>query len=201
MAGRTNKYNLKEFYNNITKSHPLRYAHQFVVEFDGASLNGLTGEFTAANPTDIVNNITYYIQSSSIPQVEVNSVKVSFYSAGFEVPGVVKYPDSWQVNILLGQDLYQYKRLESWREAISNYRLSGGGNKVIPNVRAKVGLLDSTMQNIVKTYIMEGVWIDNLSEVKFEYKEGDTTMQSCDATFTMQYWYEEESEGDPLSAQ
>ena len=200
MAGRTNRYNLMEFYNNITKRHPLRYAHQFTVEFQGASLGELTGAFGPASPNDVVDNITYYIQSSSIPAVDINSVKVNFYSAGFEVPGVVKYPDSWQVNILLGQDLYQYKRLQSWQEAMSNYRLSGGGTKVIPNVIAKVNLLDSTMRNVVKTYIMEGVWIDTLSEVRFEYKEGDTTMQTCDCTFTMQYWYEEDNEGDPLQA-
>lgn len=171
MAGRTNRYNLMEFYNNITKRHPLRYGHQFTVEFQGASLGELTGAFGPADPSDVVNNITYYVQSSTIPEVSINSVKVNFYSAGFEVPGVVKYPESWTVDILLGQDLYQYKRLQSWQEAMSNYRLSGGGTKVIPNVIAKVNLLDSTMRYVVKTYIMEGVWIDTLGDVKFEYKE------------------------------
>ena len=200
MAGRTNTYNLMEFYNNITKRHPLRYGHQFTIEFQGNSLGQFTGAFGPSNAGDVIDNITYYVQSSTIPQVEIPSVKVSFYSAGFEVPGVVKYPDQWSVKILLDQDLYQYKRLQSWQEAISNYRISGGGNKVIPNVIAKVNLLDSTMQHVIKTYIMEGVWIESLSDVKFEYNEGNTATQSCQCTFTMQYWYEEENEGDPLHA-
>ena len=196
MSDKTNHYNLMEFYNNITKTRPLRYGHQFTIEFIGGSLGGLTGYFNPPNE-EPVNNITYYVQSSKIPSVEINSAKVAYFSAGFEIPGTVKYPDQWTVEILLGQDLGQYKRLQSWQEAMSNYAYSAGGNKIIPNVQAKVNLLDSYMKNIVKTYMMEGVWIENLSELSFQYQEGSAEIMKCTCTFTMQYWYDLD-DGDPL---
>ena len=151
------------------------------------------------DPNDIVNNITYYVQSSKIPEVNINSAKVSYFAAGFEVPGVVKYPDQWTVEILLGQDMLQYRRLQSWQEALSNYRYSGGGYKVIPSVNARVNLLDSTMRNVVRSYVMEGVWIENLGNLEFQYQEGAAEPMKCTCTFAMQYWYELD-EGDPLKA-
>ena len=197
---RSNTYNLMEFYKNITQKHPLRYQHQFTVEFLGSSLGTiLTGDFNASDTSDIRNNITYWVQSSQIPQVTVSSVHVDFFAAGFEVPGVVKYPETWQTSILIDQDLTQYNRLRSWQEAMSSYTKSGGGYKTIPNVIAKVNLLDATMQYVVKSYIMEGVWIQDLSELSFEYKEGSSETMSCNCTFTMQYFYEVD-EKDPLGA-
>lgn len=194
-----NTYNLMEFYKNITQAHPLRYGHQFTVEFLGESLNGLTGDFTASHATDVVNNITYYVQSSKIPAVDISSAKVNYFAAGFEIPGVVKYPDSWDVEVLLDQDLTQYKRLQSWMEAMSSFEMSQGGSKTIPHVVAHVNLLDSTMQRVVKTYVMEGVWIQKLGDVEFKYEEGSSTIAKCTCTFTMQYWYDYD-EGDPLGA-
>lgn len=185
-----NTYNLAAFYESITKSHPLRYGHQFTVEFIG--LSELLGIDT--------KDLTYYIQSSKIPAVDVNSAKVNFYGAGFEVPGVIKYPDSWDVKILLDQDLTQYKMLQYWMETMSSYRYSQGGTKVIPNIIAKVNLLDNTMMYVSKTYVMEGVWIQKLGNVDFKYEEGASTVATCPCTFTMQYWYEQDTELDPLSA-
>ena len=197
---RTNTYNVMEYYKNITQKHPLRYQHQFTVEFLGSSLGTIeTGEFNASDTSDIRNNITYWVQSSEIPQVTVSSVKVDFFAAGFEIPGVVKYPDSWKTSILIDQNLTQYNRLRSWQEAMSSYTKSGGGYKTIPNVIAKVNLLDSTMQYVVKSYIMEGVWISELSDLQFEYKEGSSDIMTCNCTFTMQYFYET-NENDPLGA-
>lgn len=197
---RTNTYNVMEFYKNITQKHPLRYQHQFTVEFLGSSLGTIeTGDFNTSDTSDIRNNITYWVQSSEIPSVDVSSVHVDFYSAGFEVPGVIKYPDSWTCEILIDQDLTQYNRLRSWQEAMSSYTKSGGGYKTIPNVIAKVNLLDSTMQYVVKSYVMEGVWINDLSNLEFAYKEGSTDILKCTCTFTMQYFYEI-NEDDPLGA-
>ena len=35
---RQNDYNLKNFYNSIITKQPLRYGHQFIVEFNGKDL-------------------------------------------------------------------------------------------------------------------------------------------------------------------
>lgn len=93
-----------------------------------------------------------------------------------------------------------YRRLKMWHEEISSYRLDGGGKKIIPNVYANVNLLDNTMQNIVRRYIMEGVWISELGDVSFQYQEGASDVLKCTCKFTMQYFYEYEGELDPLQA-
>lgn len=93
----------------------------------------------------------------------------------------------------------KYFALKNWQENMSSYNLSTGGNKLVPNVQAKVVLLDSFMQPS-KTYIMEGVWINKLGEIQFAYEEGSSAIQECECTFIMQYWYEADTETDPLSA-
>jgi hypothetical protein len=65
-----NTYDLKGFYNNIISRHPLRYGHQFTVEFFGRDLGRLTGEFNGNGDGSIpLNMFTYYVQSASIPKV------------------------------------------------------------------------------------------------------------------------------------
>ena len=79
---RKNTYNLMDFYRNNTQQHPLRYGHQFTVEFLGRSLNGIeTGDFVGADPNSVIDNITYYVQSSSIPKVNIGNVNVPFFAA------------------------------------------------------------------------------------------------------------------------
>ena len=111
-------------------------------------------------------------------------------AAGFEVPGVVKYPEDWSVDIIIDQGLTQYNRLLSWQQAISDFKKSQGGSKTIPNVFAKVNLLDNTMRNITKSYIMEGVWIEELGALEFQYQEGNADIHKCSCKFAMQYWYD-----------
>ena len=195
-----NTYDLKGFYNNILTGHPLRYAHQFTLEFFGNDLGNWakTGQFIGnGDSTNPSTMFTYYAQSASIPKVDIGSAKVNYLAAGFEVPGVVKYPDSWTVEIIIDQGLTQYNRLLSWEQAMSDYSRSQGGSKTIPNIFAKVNLLDNTMRNITKSYIMEGVWIEDLGALDFAYQEGSTDISKCSCTFAMQYWYDYD-EGDPL---
>ena len=71
-------------------------------------------------------NFTYYVRSTSIPKISVGSAKVNYFAAGFEVPGIINYPDSWDVTFLLDENLTQYNLLKNWQEALSNYRFSGG---------------------------------------------------------------------------
>lgn len=46
------------------------------------------------NSDDILNP-KFWIKSASIPNVDITPAKVNFLANGFEVPGVVKYPDTW----------------------------------------------------------------------------------------------------------
>ena len=197
MSRKPNEYHIKEFYKNITQKYPLRLGHQFVVEFFGAGLNDMSTAGFGINTKDDLK-FTYYVQSTSIPQVDIGSAHVNYMAAGFEVPGVIKYPDNWSVEIIIDQGMTQYTRLRNWQEAISSYRLNSGGYKVIPNVSAHVNLLDSTMTKIVKTYVMEGAWIESLGDLQFKYNEGSSEIKKCSCNFAFQYWYELDGEGDPL---
>lgn len=188
-----NTYDLKGFYNNILSTHPLRYGHQFTLEFFGRDLGNYmkTGDFIGnGDGSDPLTMFTYFAQSASIPKLDIGSAKVNYLAAGFEVPGIVKYPDSWSVEIIIDQGLTQYNRLLSWEQAMSDYRRSQGGSKTIPNIFAKVNLLDNTMRKITKSYIMEGVWIEDLGALDFQYQEGSSDVAKCSCTFAMQYWYD-----------
>ena len=121
-------------------------------------------------------------------------------AAGFEIPGVIKYPDQWSTKIILDQNMTYYNILRKWQEYMSSYRKNSGGNKRIPDVNANVHLLDSTMSRYVKTYVMEGAWIESIGNIEFEYKEGSSDTQMCTCNFAFQYWYESD-EGDPLSSE
>jgi hypothetical protein len=69
---KANTYDLKGFYNNIISRHPLRYGHQFTVEFFGRDLGNFfkTGDFVGnGDGKDPTNMFTYYVQSTSIPKV------------------------------------------------------------------------------------------------------------------------------------
>lgn len=72
------------------------------------------------------DSITYFVQSSQIPDVEISEAKVNYLGAGFVVPGVVKYPETWKVKILLDNNMTYYKLLQKWQETISSFKNNQG---------------------------------------------------------------------------
>lgn len=203
-----NTYHIADFYKTIAQKHPLQYGHQFILQFiaplgqTGTILQG-DNAFGRKDHTN-VQCFTYWAQSAQIPQITITQANITFLANTFVVPSVIKYGESWDTKILMDQDLTQYKKLQSWQRLISDFSKSGGGKKVIPNVQAKVSLLDNTMQNIKNTFIMEGVWLTQLGNVQFQYKEGGDSIATCTAKFEYQYFYkaddlEAPTDSDPLS--
>lgn len=203
-----NTYHIADFYKTIGQQHPLQYGHQFILQFiaplgqTGSILQGdnAFGRKDSSN----VQCFTYWAQSATVPEQTITQGKVKFLANDFVVPGVVKFGDSWKVDILLDQDLTQYNKLQAWHRLISDFSKSGGGKKVIPNVQGKISLLDNTMQNVKSTFIMEGVWLNQLGQISFEYKQGGDAVATCAATFVYQYFYKADdlqapTDSDPLS--
>ena len=203
-----NTYHIADFYKTICQKNPLQYGHQFILQFiaplgqTGSILQGdnAFGRKDSSN----VQCFTYWAQSAQIPQQTITQGKVKFLANEFVVPGVVKFGQTWKTDILLDQDLTQYKKLQAWHKLISDFSKSGGGKKIIPNVQAKVSLLDNTMQNIKNTFIMQGVWLSQLGQVAMDYKEGGDSNAKCSATFIYQYFYKADdiqapTDSDPLS--
>lgn len=208
MAKVKNTYHIADMYHQILQKHPLQYKHQFIIEFiapvgqTGSIFDG--DEAFGRKDHTSIDSITYWGQSASIPEQTINSAKINFLANEFEVPGVVKFGDNWSIKLLLDQELTQYKKLEAWQNYISDFSKSGGGRKVIPNVQAKVSLLDASMQNITNSFILEGVWINKLGNIAFQYESGGAGIPDCTATFSYQYFYpaddlEQPTASDPLS--
>lgn len=203
-----NTYHIADYYKNLIQKHPMQYGHQFIIEFiapEGQTGTILQGDdaFGRKDHTNI-QCFTYWAQSAKIPKQTIVEATVKFLANDFMVPGVVKFDESWTTKILMDQDLTQYNKLQAWQRLISDFSKSGGGKKVIPNVQAKVSLLDNTMQHIKNTFIMEGVWLKKLGQIQMQYEAGGSNIVTCDAEFEYQYFYkaddiEAPTDSDPLS--
>lgn len=107
---------------------------------------------------------------------------------------------TWDVELLIDQELTQYKKLQAWLDLISDLSKSGGGRKIIPNCQAKLNLLDNTMQKVNKTFVFEGIYITKLGQIELKPSDGGAETAACTATFTYQYFYEATDLENPTSA-
>lgn len=194
-----NDFHLKSFYNNIMKDNALLYKYQFIVELFGDDIDA----YGLVDVKDPSRNLTYYVKSANIPGYSLETGKTTFLGTEFRVPGVLKYDHNWKVKILLEQNLFAYKALQTWRRAISRLEIDGGGIKTIPNVYARVSVLSADHQYCVNSYILEGLWIKSLSQITLRYAtNGGEDVVSCDVDFRYQYSYPDPnfSKEDPLDA-
>lgn len=70
------------------------------------------------------------------------------------------------------------------------------GVKLIPDIKARVWILDSTMRQTIDYFTIEGIFVSKLGDISFQYTEGASEIKEVAATFNMQYFYR--SEADPL---
>jgi len=191
-----NDIHLKEFYRNVLAKSPLFYGHQFVVTFTGD-----IPEMIKAKPND-TKSITYYVKSAKVPKIDIKENKVAFLSQQFVVPGGITYGDSWDVQVLMTNDIIHYDSLYEWQEWYANLKNDGGSSdghvKAIPNTIAHVKLLDSTLQSEIKEFNLVGIYPTKIPDLKMKYENASNGVDfSC--TFTYQYMYRTD-EGDPLEA-
>lgn len=186
-----NPIDLRKFYRNIMQKSPLYFGHQFIVTFSGDLPPGLQGsgnDFTS---------ITYFVKSTSVPEVQIEEGKVQFLSQEFVFPKQVAFGSEWNCKVMLDQNMLHYHTLYDWQNSFSRLDLSGGGSHIIPNVQAHVGLLDSTLQNVIHRFTLEGVFPSNIPDLSMQY-ENAANVVDFDCKFTYQYLYDEEL-GNPLA--
>lgn len=197
MADPKNNLHLSEFYRTVLTKSPLFYTHQFVVTFSG-------GDLPDAIKSDPSNNksITYYVKAAKIPNIDIKEQNVNFLSQKFVVPGNVMYPDSWDVEVLLTNDMLHYKSLYDWQNWFANLANDGGAEdgrkKAIPNTIAHVKLLNSTMKDEIHEFNLVGVFPTKIPALDMAY-ENAANLVSFSCTFCFQYMFRTE-EGDPLEA-
>jgi hypothetical protein len=72
---------------------------------------------------------------------------------------------------------------------------SGGGKKSIPNYKAYIDLLDSSLQNVTKTIVLVGVFPTDLGDLTLS--QSDAEVMTFELELAFQYVYDE-ANGDPV---
>lgn len=191
--GKNVDVDLKNFYTNVLKKNPLLYGHQFIITFDGADLP----EAFKSDPGNMMS-LTYYVKSAKVPKIEIKDATVNFLSQDFVVPGGVQYGATWDVTLMMTNSLKHYVALRDWQKEFAALENNGGGQKTIPNVTAHVHIIDSTMQNDLHDFVLEGVFPSKVPDLSMKY-ENNANIPEVAVTFTYQYMYRAD-EGDPLIA-
>jgi hypothetical protein len=154
-------------------------------------------------PDELNSNgdFSFYVKSTTIPKVEIDQTEVSFLSQKFVIPKQVKYGDSWKCKLLVDGKLTMYNALYEWQESLANLKNNGGGYKVIPDVYAKVKLLNAEFDtnNPKNTFTLVGVFPSDIPKINLEYKNAADIIE-VDCTLTYQYMYHDEVESNPLDA-
>lgn len=193
------KFNLKNFYNILTSEKSILYTYQFVAEFDG-----LDSSWGITDSADAENNISYYIQSASIPGVSLTNYKTPFLGTEFRTPGVKQFGHNWNCNVLLVQNFKIYDGFRKWQDYMTSLKLDGGGDRRIPNVKVRLSILDPTSQYKEKGFVLEGVWVKSVGDISLKYEQGGgSPMNSFPIELRYQYVYKDDGfdgSGDPLKA-
>ena len=198
-----NLINLRNFYNNIIKNNPLLAEHQFVVTFDGSDLPQFFKENGNAGVQEIP--ISYYIKAADIPEVSIGESTINFMAQDFVVPKGITYGGgTWDVKLMTTNTLNHWIALRNWQRIYADLERNGGGNRSVPNIQAHVHVLDSSMQNIIHDFVLEGIFPTKVPDIPMKY-EANANIPELSITFTYQYWYYNNDgitpfENDPLKA-
>ena len=169
-------YGLNNFYTDL-QAKSLRLAYQFQI-----TMPGLT-------------NLQFYAGSTQLPSNKVSSNEVKFFGIPLSLPGVVVPGGELPLSVRCDKDMVIHKQLLDLQNSYSDVKKSGGGNKKIPAVKARLDLLDETLQSIVDTIICEGAWLSDVPGSTL--KHDGTEIVTFDCKLQFQYWYYEKL-GDPL---
>jgi len=187
--GNKSGFNLKNFYNILTKEKSILYTYQFVAEF-----HGLQDSWGISDSRDAANNISYYIQSADIPGVTLTTVKTAYLGTEFRTPGVKTFGHNWNCSVLFVENFKIYDGFRKWQEHISSLKLDGGGERAIPNVTVRISLLDPTSQFKEKSFVLEGVWCRSVGDISLKYEQGGGgPMNSFPIELRYQYVYRDDN--------
>jgi len=185
-----NSISLKNFYNQTIKQSAPYLTHQFMVRFiiPNGSSSSSAPDFIKMDEKG--NSLPFYVQSSSVPQLQIKSVPVAFLSQDFVVPAVTQHGGTWNVTMFLTNDLKQYNAMYLWQQQYADLEFSGGSqpgfSKAIPDINAEVTLLDSTHQKSIADFTLFGVFPTGIPTIDFKY-ENASSVKSVQFGLTFQY--------------
>ena len=196
-----NGLSLSKFYNNLRSTDSLLYGYQFVLEFEGDVFQDTVLKNIVVNNTT-GEKISYLVQSTKVPNLDMSTGDTTFLGNTFHNPGVLKFPHNWDCTLLLLEDFDAYRIFRHWMNIMSNLRSSGGGDRVISNAKARVSVLDSSSQAKIRSFVLEGIWPSQIGSLALAYTQGGGNAATLQVTFQYQYWYRDDAfaNADPLNA-
>lgn len=128
-----------------------------------------------------------YISSASIPGRTITDITVPYQGFDFHLPGQVKYDTNpWTLDFRTAGDFLARNALERWSFETANDETSCGKfNLPCENTTIDIAVLSPKCE-IIRVYRLHGVYIQNVSEIKYDQKSVEET--SFTAAFHYQYW-------------
>lgn len=126
-------------------------------------------------------DLTLNIHTVVIPGVSME-MREDFFQAG-KTPramGPLIY-EPWSVTFMVDEDFTNWKILWDWMAYINNNKDKMAELPENYTVEATLRVLDNFQQDIFNLFFI-GVWISNLSEVNFTYREPESVLE-CVASF------------------
>lgn len=130
-----------------------------------------------------------YARSATLPARSIQNVKANYMGLGFNIPGVVNYPNSESYTLEFFNDAKNNVRqkFEDWTRDTFN-DTNSTGNYFTPTQSSVIDLiqLDSQMEKVAQ-YQLVGVSIRNVGDIRYDFAEG--TGQIVRFPVTLAYHY------------
>jgi hypothetical protein len=174
-------YDIEHFYDNLIVREVARQ-HQFRV----TSISTGFGQDVPEGINDLENKLL--VESTTLPQRNINNVPLNFHGVDFNLPGNAKYTgsDAWNVTFRLDQQLNIRRIFEDWTTAVFDDRTTAGSIVRSNDAYMVISLFDQ-MGSSHDQYVLWGIYPTEVGAL--EYNVGtDGDVVTCQVTLAYHYW-------------
>lgn len=175
------EYDIEHFYDNLIVREVARQ-HQFRV----TAIQTGFGQNIPEGINDIENKLL--VESTTLPQRNINNVPVNFHGVDFNLPGNAKYTgsDAWPVTFRMDQRLNIRRIFEDWSTAVFDDRTTAGSIVRSNDAYMILSMFDQ-MGASHSEYVLWGIYPTEVGAM--EYNVGtDGDIVTCQVTFAYHYW-------------
>lgn len=176
-------------YVQALKTTGLRKSYQFQIYIEEVD-----------SKLDAGNSFSFFAQSATVPGMTIEMIETQYQGVTLRSPNNLLFESPWNITVRCDSEMKVRDAIETWQKKHADLIKGGGGDKKIPDVRARVDLLDDQLETILKTYILEGVFPSTNSEIPLDH--ADNSISTFDLGLEYQYWYSTDQENgtndDPL---
>ena len=176
--------NLQDFYN-VLKTQGVRLSHQYQLNFtipNGVNLPSIVSEQ--------FNDITIWAEGSTVPGREQETTEMFYLGYPFTIPTNMTMTRELTLSIRTQSDMSLHTAILAWKATMSDPDIdngaTGGGDKTLRDIRARMDLLNDKMDEIQASYEMVGIYPTSVGDIAFT--NADPDIATFDVTFKFQYW-------------